>query len=276
MWAELPPGISNFKSIFRHLIGSLKDVLDPTIGEIDRQTFNPILEGGMLVHDAHLDREVVIQLAITRLIEDTRGLHHVLACKQSPAHVGACPFCDIHGFPAHNKTVYPGAVTNLPMGHRLRRAFQDEFKAYDEIKLLGTERSRAMTTTRAVQHGRACQEELVGEEESPFKEVPPLNEAWALGEDFDVIKVTMADMAHSMNNCITDMYKMIGNHGNMKLTPARWEAERSKGRFTRLRFDNRYTYTCMLVYSCLPSIHVCPHALCTVHDHWSNISVAVS
>ena len=247
MWAELPPGVANFKSIYRYLIGRLKDNLDPDLGDLDRQTFNPVIEGGMQVYDAHAESTVTIQVALTRFIEDTRGLHHVLCSKQCPAHVGACPFCTLRGFTAHKKTVYPGAITHLPMGHSLRREFQEEFKARDDIKLLATERHRRMTTATAYAQGQACEEGSLAEEESAFKAISPFNEDWALGPDFDVLKVTMVDMAHALNNFILDMYRMIGNSGNMQLTPKRWARECAIGRFTSLHMEDRYVHARFVV-----------------------------
>lgn len=274
MWAELPPGVANFKSIYRYLIGRIKDTLDPELGDLDRQTFNPVMEGGMLVYDAHAESHVTIQIAFTRFIEDTRGLHHVLCSKQCPALIGACPFCTLRGFTVHKKTVYPGAVTHLPQGHRLRREFQEEFKACDDIQLLATARHRRMTTAVAYAQGQACENDEIGEEESAFKAIPPFNEDWALGPDFDVLKVTMVDMAHALNNFILDMYRMIGNSGNMQLTPKRWERERAMGRFTSLPMVDRYVYACFVVPGHTHSTSLTPLVVpaspsMDIYDQWS-------
>ena len=80
MWAELPPGVANFKSIYRYLIGRIKDTLDPELGDLDRQTFNPVMEGGMLVYDAHAEshgvrkRKVRFEMPVATLERFENGL----------------------------------------------------------------------------------------------------------------------------------------------------------------------------------------------------------
>ena len=55
------------------------------------------LGDGFMVEDAFLGTTYPMFLEIILDVEDLRGLHNVLLCKQSPAIIGACFMCSVRG-----------------------------------------------------------------------------------------------------------------------------------------------------------------------------------
>lgn len=213
------------------MVQSLALRMDTSLGSVDREQFPAVLPGGVTARDAHNGLDVVLQVALPRWVEDTRGLHHPLCSKQAPAKVGMCPFCHVQGITrVHTSTVYPSAVTYLPREHTMRADFRREFSSHYQIKSLAapSSRPRSMTVQRAISDAEAVMIWNESEEDYAFKNVPVLNDPGALGPTFDSITATVADPAHGLSNFTKDMYNLIGNHGAMAMSTTRLARERSK------------------------------------------------
>ena len=100
----MPPHVLNFPVLY-------KAILDRCCGEyevVDRS-------------DPSAPVTVTKNVEINRIIEDTRGIPHPLCSKQSPAHVGMCPWCSVEAIPCYpsqgsngkTRVGYANAVTHL-------------------------------------------------------------------------------------------------------------------------------------------------------------------
>jgi hypothetical protein len=97
--AVFPPQIVDFHSLMSHVLKMYADCL------IGSRTCGR----GFEVHDASQNATVHVLLNIACDVEDSRGLTNALACKQAPALVGACPFCELRGFRCYGQSqYYPG------------------------------------------------------------------------------------------------------------------------------------------------------------------------
>ena len=98
----LPPKVQNHQVLF----GALLDHLNK----------NGLFSGIQVEDSAGPEIHVVtrtIKLFVNGIVEDTRGLPNPVCCKQSPAHVGTCPWCTLPGITIGGKPCYIGAVTHL-------------------------------------------------------------------------------------------------------------------------------------------------------------------
>lgn len=231
LWGMVPPKVGNFKAIYHHLLRSLITRLDPELGEPGRQDINGVLPGGIEVRDAHAQRERVIQLAIVRMVEDNKGLPHVLCNKDTGSYVGVCPFCQVFGYRFHGATRYPSAVCCLPSRHSLRSQFKQEFASHrvgdawedpnDGVHAIAFQKPWKMTSELAYESGMRVEEGKADAENEPFVQTSPFCQPDTLGADYDVIASTIADLAHGLSNFVKDLYRLIGNSDSMKATPQR-------------------------------------------------------
>jgi hypothetical protein len=98
--AVLPPKVLNYNVLYR-------EVLTRTQGKVE-----------VLDHSVTPAVCRTIDVGITRIIEDTRGLPKPVCNKQSPAIIGMCPFCKVKGVPCYStvgkqRTAYLCAATML-------------------------------------------------------------------------------------------------------------------------------------------------------------------
>ena len=233
--------ITNFKRVYQYLLRSLRMSMDPSLGHPHRSDVAGVLPGGVAVYDAHSQSQRVLQLAIVRMVEDTKGLPHVLCNHDIGAYVGMCPFCQVYGFTFQGTRRYPGAVCHLPQNHPLRADFAHEFAHHrvgdgwddptDGIYRLASQNAHRMTSALAYQAGARVETEGAEAVHEPFQATSPFCQPDTLGTSYDVLQHTVADLAHGLGNFVKDMYRLLRNNGSMAFTKERILEERAIHRF---------------------------------------------
>ena len=144
------------------------------------------MEGGpgFVVYDAHLGLARRMWLAITWLLEDTRGLPQPTGSKQAPAYVGACAFCEVRGI-RHGKTsVYLSAIAHTRTAAIKARFAREHAASPDLLEVAAAAPPARMTSAKAV---ASAQRVLGGAPaaDEPYKSLSPYYVA--LGADWDFL-----------------------------------------------------------------------------------------
>lgn len=204
--------------------------------------------------DTRCDRRMHIQ--VDRQVEDVRGLHHGMNCKQAPALVGACPFCTVPGVIAHKTTGYPTFVCLLPVRDALRAACKHQFKDHPDLSdWHEATPPQKMTTARALASGQRVQSGESKEKDEAYKGIcriynicdfenasPHFAEIFSVlcaGPDvftdnipeYDKCRRVAADMAHAVLNFAKDLFGLVANNGHMALKASKLDREHNNGRF---------------------------------------------
>ena len=206
LWAHLPKKFEVHDAI-RYLLET----------EID------LFRDGFDVYDAHTKTHRRMRVRITGIVEDSVGLPGPTGCFSCSASIGACPFCDLRGFPmqipgeekrkGRVMCKYPGAVRYLAIGHPLRRKWKQVFGKVDStnaVAVMGDEWVDERTTEEVLKEASACMSGLKAEKDcfwkrtSPFNEV--LDEAIPHEAPFDIVRMAIPDPAHSISNIIKDLF----------------------------------------------------------------------
>lgn len=241
--ALLPEKVKNYRYLYNYILRPLKDV-----GEEKGTGFKVKVEGH--------HREYTKFIEISWIVQDTRGLHPLLGCKQSPAVIGGCYMCRVEGHrhygagPNGNKatTVYPGAVTTVSRGgserdRQLRQRYEEAFTKNDKLKQLAwAPKARAITTKEAlesahrVETARTKTDKERAAKTEVYKEKDALTDTF--GEAFDKVKRTGCDPAHAIAHLSIELLCLILNSGSMVCKPAKIKYEQEElGRFLDIKVN---------------------------------------
>ena len=144
---------------------------------------------GLMVYDAFQKSSRRIWFDLLYLVEDSRGLKNPAGCKQAPAYVGGCPFCEIIGIRHCGTEVYMGAVAECK-DEVLKQAFEKEFRQHQGIAALARKTVPLMTAAKATVSANKVENLGYPKEDQAFKEISAYHTF--MRDDWDFIKYANA------------------------------------------------------------------------------------
>lgn len=168
--------------------------------------------------------------------QDTQGHQKTMGSKGIGSKIGCCPWCHVEGVGDVyncNTHYFPSAVRYLPMDDPLRTEWQNVFARREDLQVLGTLPAPDLrTTAEAVESGRKVENKPSLQPTEPYRFVSVWCEEL---HDFDLTKFTVADPAHQVQHCTTEILEFLfcADNSQMTFSEARKTFEQDVlGRFT--------------------------------------------
>ena len=172
-----------------------------------------VLEQGFPLYDAVLNKTVIVRGTMMMPTSDSRAHHKLTRLSTSPAIIGACPCCEIQG----------------------ERCEQLKITTYGGYGRWESNINKPERRTQA----RINQEIEEANNNYPTPSgVKSLDAFSPVLASFDAVRQNVLCIMHVLCNTIKDLYLMMGNEGNKKMTPEKLALEKKAHKYTEFKSAN--------------------------------------